>query len=143
MGYLLGLDIGTTGTKALLIDENGAIVARALSEYLLSTPHPNWAEQDPADWWRATCATIRSVLAEAGISGDQISGVGVTGQMHGSVFLDEDDEVIRPAILWCDQRTAEQCAWITEAVGAEQIVGDLQSSPDRLHRAQDHLAARQ
>ena len=124
MGYLVGLDIGTTGTKALLIDESGAVVARALSEYPLSTPRPNWAEQNPADWWRATCETIQAALAEAGISGEEVAGVGLSGQMHGSVFLDENDEVIRPAILWCDQRTAEQCAWITEAVGEEDIVAE-------------------
>ncbi len=124
MAYLLGLDVGTTGTKALLIDETGAIVASALSEYPLATPRPNWAEQDPADWWRATCETIRAVLAETNISGGEISGIGLSGQMHGSVFLDEDDEVIRPAILWCDQRTSEQCAWITEAVGEDDIIAE-------------------
>ncbi len=122
MAYLLGLDVGTTGTKALLIDESGAIVARAVSEYELATPHPNWAEQEPTDWWQATCETIQSVLAEANISGDEVAGLGLSGQMHGSVFLDENDEVIRPAILWCDQRTADQCEWITERVGAENVV---------------------
>jgi len=124
VAYLLGLDVGTTGTKALLIDESGAIVARAVSEYELATPHPNWAEQDPADWWQATCQTIQSVLAEADVAGDEVAGLGLSGQMHGSVFLDENDQVIRPAILWCDQRTAEQCEWITERVGAEDVVAE-------------------
>ncbi len=124
MAYLLGLDIGTTGTKALLIDQDGGIVARAVSEYELATPRPNWAEQNPADWWQATCQTIQSVLAEAGGAGDEVAGLGLSGQMHGSVFLDENDEVIRPAILWCDQRTADQCEWITEQVGAEDVVAE-------------------
>ncbi|MCK4324452.1 MAG: xylulokinase, partial [Armatimonadetes bacterium] len=84
MAYLLGLDVGTTGTKALLIDEDGGIVARAVSEYELATPHPNWAEQDPADWWQATCQTIQSVLAEADVAGDEVAGLGLSGQMHGS-----------------------------------------------------------
>ncbi len=122
MGYLLGFDVGTTGSKALLIDEAGNVVGRALSEYPLSTPRPNWAEQDPRDWWDATVAATHSVLAEAEISGEQVDGVGLSGQMHGSVFLDKDDEVIRPAILWCDQRTAEQCQWITATVGEADIV---------------------
>lgn len=124
MAYLLGLDVGTTGTKALLIDESGQIVGRALSEYPLSTPRPNWAEQDPEHWWKAAVETIGEVLASAGISGDQVDAVGLSGQMHGSVFLDEQDQVIRPAILWCDQRTAAQCDWITETVGEETLVAE-------------------
>lgn len=124
MGYLIGFDVGTTGTKALLIDETGQIVARALSEYPLATPRPNWAEQEPEHWWQATVATIGEVLASAGISGDQVDAVGLSGQMHGSVFLDEQDQVIRPAILWCDQRTAAQCDWITETVGEEVLVAE-------------------
>ncbi len=122
MGYSLGFDVGTTGTKALLIDEVGQIVARALVEYPLSTPRPNWAEQDPRQWWAATVEAIRMVLSNAGVSGEEVEGIGLSGQMHGSVFLDEADEVIRPAILWCDQRTAAQCEWITETVGEADIV---------------------
>jgi len=124
MGYLIGFDVGTTGTKALLIDESGRIVARALSEYPLSTPRPNWAEQDPEHWWKAAVEAIGEVLASTGISGDQVDAVGLSGQMHGSVFLDEQDQVIRPAILWCDQRTAAQCDWITETVGEETLVAE-------------------
>jgi xylulokinase len=100
VGYLLGLDIGTSGTKTLLVNEEGAIVARALQEYPLSTPRPNWAEQNPEDWWEATAATIAQVLSLAGVHGDEIDAVGLSGQMHGSVFLDERYRVIRPAILW-------------------------------------------
>lgn len=122
MGYLLGFDVGTTGTKALLIDECGTVLARALTEYPLSMPRPNWAEQDPTHWWQATTNAIQAVLAEASVSGEEVDGVGLSGQMHGSVFLDEADEVIRPAILWCDQRTAAQCEWITETVGEGDII---------------------
>jgi xylulokinase len=124
MAYLLGLDIGTSGTKTLLIDETGKVVARAVAEYPLLTPRPNWAEQNPTDWWEATVATIHRVLEESGLSGDQVSAVGLSGQMHGSVFLDSADEIIRPAILWCDQRTQAQCDWITETVGVETVVAE-------------------
>lgn len=128
MAYLLGIDVGTSGTKALLIDESGKVVARAVSDYPLYTPKPLWAEQEPVDWWRATCESIREVLNKAGATGEEVKGVGLSGQMHGSVFLDENNQVIRPAILWCDQRTATECAWITETVGRERIV-DLTSNP--------------
>jgi xylulokinase len=128
MAYLLGVDVGTSGTKALLIDQSGKVIARAVSEYPLYTPKPLWAEQEPADWWRATCESIREVLRQAGIAGEQVQGVGLSGQMHGSVFLDENNQVIRPAILWCDQRTAAECAWITETVGRERVV-ELTSNP--------------
>ncbi len=128
MAYLLGIDVGTSGTKALLIDHRGKVVARAVSEYPLYTPKPLWAEQEPADWWRATCESIREVLRQAGITGEQVQGMGLSGQMHGSVFLDENNQVIRPAILWCDQRTAAECAWITETVGRERVV-ELTSNP--------------
>ncbi len=124
MAFLVGLDVGTTGTKTLLIDERGQVIASALAEYPMAVPRPNWAEQDPADWWRAAVATIRSVLADSGVDPTQIKGVGLSGQMHGSVFLDGDNKVIRPAILWCDQRTAAQCQWIHEAVGYETVVAE-------------------
>ena len=125
---LLGIDIGTSGTKTLLVDDNGAVLASAGYEYPLSTPRPGWAEQDPADWWDATRATVRSVLNQSGISADSIRGVGLSGQMHGSVFLDAQNRVLRPALLWCDQRTASQCDWITQTVGAERVV-ELLSNP--------------
>jgi xylulokinase len=124
MGYLIGIDIGTSGTKTLLIDETGRKVASATVEYPLYTPRPLWAEQDPADWWNATVEGIRQVLGEGGISGGEVMALGLSGQMHGSVFLDAAHQVIRPAILWCDQRTAAQCAWITERVGAETLVAE-------------------
>jgi xylulokinase len=128
MAALLGIDIGTSGTKTLLIDAEGRPLASATAEYPLSTPRPGWAEQEPEHWWQATVATVREVLAKAGLSGRDVSGIGLSGQMHGSVFLDASNRVLRPALLWCDQRTAAQCAWITEQVGAERVV-ELTANP--------------
>lgn len=124
MAYLLGIDIGTSGTKTLLIDEAGTAVCSAVAEYPLYTPRPNWAEQDPQHWWDATVATVQQVLRESGIRGEEVKGIGLSGQMHGSVFLDRAHRVIRPALLWCDQRTAAQCRWITERVGREDLVAE-------------------
>jgi len=122
MPLLLGIDIGTTGTRALLIDEAGHVVSSAVAEYPLYTPHPQWAEQDPVDWWKATCEATRTVLARAGVHGSEVGGVGLSGQMHGVVLLDENDEVLRPSIIWADQRSQAQCDWITEQVGAERLI---------------------
>ena len=120
--YLLGIDIGTTGSKALLIHTTGEPAAEATAEYPMSTPHPLWAEQDPAEWWSATLTAIREALARAGATGTQVAGVGLTGQMHGLVLLDAAGQVLRPCIMWNDQRTAEQCAAITQSVGAARIL---------------------
>ena len=128
MPYLVGIDIGTSGTKTILMDETGEVRARATQEYPLYTPRPQWSEQDPADWWAATCATVQKVLQTAGIEAREIAGIGLSGQMHGSVFLDEAGEIIRPALLWNDQRTQAECDWITETVGREKIV-ELISNP--------------
>ncbi len=120
--YLLGIDIGTGGSRAVAIDANGRVAASANAEHEpFASPHIGWAEQDPADWWRAACESIRGVLA-AGIKADAIAGVSFSGQMHGSVFLDATDKVVRPALLWCDQRTVDQCREITEKVGRERII---------------------
>ncbi len=124
MTYLMGIDVGTTSARALIIDEQGNVIGSGVTEYPLDTPRPNWAEQDPHDWWAGTVASIREAMAEAGISGEAIEGVGLSGQMHGSVFLDAKDEVVRPAILWCDQRTAKQCETITETVGEKELVAE-------------------
>lgn len=130
MPLFLGLDTGTSGTKALLIDENGAVRAADTQEYPLSTPHPQWAEQHPdQDWWRAAVAAIRAVLAKAGVSGAEVGGVGLTGQMHGSVFLDRNNSVLRPALLWCDSRTGAECAEITDAVGGGQRLFEVIGQP--------------
>ncbi len=117
MAYLLGIDVSTTGAKALLIDERGSVVADATTEYPLSTPHPLWSEQSPADWWQGVRSSLQAALAKAGLKGEEISGVGLTGQMHGLVMMDRSGQVLRPAILWNDQRTGPQCAEITERAG--------------------------
>lgn len=128
MGLFLGIDTGTSGTKAILIDPDGHLKASATVEYPLSTPHPQWAEQDPeAHWWPAAVQAVRTVLAQADATGDDIQGVGLTGQMHGAVFLDHSHRVLRPAMLWCDARTGDQCDQITELAGGpdglHQIIG--------------------
>jgi xylulokinase len=112
---LLGLDVGTSGVKALALARDGRIVARAERDYPLSTPRPGWAEQDPEDWWRATEAAL-------GDLGVQATTIGLSGQMHGLVALDEHERVLRPAILWNDQRTAAECAEIEERVGLERLI---------------------
>ncbi len=117
MSYLLGLDVSTTATKALLIDALGKVVAVASSEYGLSTPEPLWAEQDPALWWRATQSAINKVIAVSAVEASEIRGVGLTGQMHGLVLLDDAGDVLRPAILWNDQRSAAECEEIRERMG--------------------------
>jgi len=122
MGYLIGADIGTTGAKTLICDEAGDVLSTATVEYPIYQPRPLWSEQDPADWWRATCESVRRVIAKAGVSGREVKGIGLSGQMHGLVMLDERHEVIRPAILWNDQRTAAECAEITEAIGHERLI---------------------
>lgn len=118
MPLFLGLDIGTSGAKAIVCDGNGQIVAIALAEYPLSTPQPLWSEQNPADWWQGAQQAVREVVRS--VDARQIVGIGLTGQMHGSVFLDAHQQVIRPALLWNDQRTAAECAEITQRVGAER-----------------------
>ncbi|MFH0795496.1 MAG: xylulokinase [Candidatus Omnitrophota bacterium] len=117
----LGIDVGTSGVKALLVDTDGNVVDQTTEEYPLLTPKPLWAEQNPEDWWSATIKTCRTISGRSRSKGD-ISGLGLTGQMHGSVFLDKDDRVIRPAILWCDQRTGEEVKEIEERIGRERII---------------------
>ena len=130
MSLFLGLDTGTSGTKAILIDETGALRASETQEYALSTPQPQWAEQNPdTDWWTAAQAVIRAVIAKAGVTGADIGGVGLTGQMHGSVFLDKAGEVLRPALLWCDARTGAECEQITQAAGGRQRLFELIGQP--------------
>ena len=98
----IGIDVGTGGTRALVIDQTGRIIGSATAEHVpFATPRPGWAEQDPADWWRATGEAVRGALAAAGIDGGGIASVGFSGQMHGSTLLDAQDRVVRPALLWC------------------------------------------
>ncbi len=121
MKYVLGIDIGTTGVKTLLLSENGDITASHSTEYPLLIPKPNWAEQNPEDWWKATISSIRACLGKT-ISSTEVQAIGLTGQMHSSVFLDIDGNVLRPAILWCDQRTESQCRQIIDIVGFNQLI---------------------
>jgi xylulokinase len=126
---LLGLDIGTTGVKALVIDDAGTTLATYTSEYPMDVPRPGWAEQNPEDWWAATKIATKAVLAQSSLTGSDIKGVGLSGQMHSSVFLDADDQVIRPALLWCDGRTTKQRYDIVDAVGGENEMRNLVSNP--------------
>lgn len=122
MAYFLGIDVSTTATKALLIDDTGDVRAMASSEYDFQTPRPLWSEQDPQLWWQGAKSSIRKVLHEAQITGQEVQAVGLTGQMHGLVLLDEAGELLRPAILWNDQRTAAECDEIRAKVGPERLI---------------------
>jgi len=122
MNYFLGIDTSTTSSKALLIDERGEVIAVASSPHTLQTPKPLWSEQNPLEWWGAVSASIKSVLEKAGVSGERIAAVGLTGQMHGLVLLDEAGNVLRPAILWNDQRTQSQCDEIHQRIGKEKFI---------------------
>ncbi|MBI5353823.1 MAG: xylulokinase [Chloroflexi bacterium] len=122
MDYFLGIDTSTTSSKALLIDSNGEVIAVAASSHTLQTPKPLWSEQNPLEWWDAVAASIKSVLEKAGVSGERVVAVGLTGQMHGLVLLDEAGNVLRPAILWNDQRTQSQCDEIHKRIGREKFI---------------------
>lgn len=126
--YLIGSDIGTSGTKTVLFDEEGNTVASALREYPLYQPENGWAEQDPRDWWRAVYETIHEVIDKSGVGAENINGIGLSGQMHGLVMLDANDEIIRPAIIWCDQRTGRECEEMTDIIGRETLV-DITGNP--------------
>lgn len=127
--YFLGIDVGTGGSRAVLIDADGRITASATVEHVMfASPNVGWAEQDAEDWWRASAAAVRAILAENEISAEQIKSVGFSGQMHGAVLLDARDNVLRPSIIWCDQRTSEQCETITTKIGAEKLI-ELVSNP--------------
>ncbi|MGI6694637.1 MAG: xylulokinase [Christensenellales bacterium] len=122
MRYLLGIDLGTSGTKTVLFDHDGHAVASATREYPLYQPENGWAEQAPQDWWEAAVATIRQVLEESKVAPEAIAALGISGQMHGLVMLDEAGEVLRPSIIWADQRTGAECEDITRLVGAERLI---------------------
>jgi len=123
----LGLDIGTSGVKAILVAANGDVVAAMTTPLTLSTPRPGWAEQHPDDWWSATVQSIRGVLAQQ--PDLSVASVGISGQMHSSVFLDRGGHVVRPALLWCDGRTTAECAEITRRVGCEERLRDWVRNP--------------
>jgi xylulokinase len=120
---LLGIDVGTGGTRAVILSETGKVLASATHEHApFASPQAGWAEQDPHDWWRAATGAIREVLQRAGITGAEISCIGLAGQMHGAVLLDENNQVLRPALIWCDQRTQAQCDWLTQTIGAQRMI---------------------
>ncbi|MBQ4304815.1 MAG: xylulokinase, partial [Lachnospiraceae bacterium] len=115
--YTIGIDLGTSATKFLLVSEDGSIASTVTKEYGLSFPHPGWSEQEPADWWKAVLEGIPELIRD--VDRSQIAGIGLGGQMHGLVVLDERDEVIRPAILWNDGRTGKQVDYLNETIGRD------------------------
>jgi len=121
--YFLGIDVGTGGTRALVIDESGRVIASATEEHRpFASPQIGWAEQDPSDWWRACGMAVRKALAQGNLRGDQIACVGLSGQMHGAVLLDEQARVVRPALIWCDVRTEKQSRDLTAQIGVERLI---------------------
>ena len=122
MNYFIGIDASTTATKSLLMDESGSVVAAAAAEYGFDAPQPLWSEQSPLLWWDGAVESIRMVVAKSGIAADDVAGIGLTGQMHGLVLLDAAGEILRPSILWNDQRTAAQCDEIRRRVGRERLI---------------------
>ena len=122
MALVLGIDVSTTATKAVLVAEDGSVRGIGTTEYPYDVPRPLWSEQDPRLWWDGAVESVRAVLATSGVSGNEVVAVGLTGQMHGLVLLDERDEVLRPAILWNDQRTGAECDAIRAALGPERLV---------------------
>jgi xylulokinase len=119
----LGIDVGTGGTRAVVIDAAGRVVATATADHApFASPQAGWAEQDPRDWWRATAEAVRAVLTGEKVAADSIAAVGFSGQMHGATLLDAADEPLRPALIWCDQRTEKQCRELTAQIGAERLI---------------------
>lgn len=129
MAYYLGVDIGTSGTKSLLIDESGNPIAEATATYPLATPKPLWTEQNPDDWWNATKSTIQAVVKKAKVKPAEVRAIGLSGQMHGSVFLNARGKVIRPALLWNDQRTSAECEEITKRAGGREALIRMVANP--------------
>ncbi len=122
MSYVIGVDLGTSGTKTVLFDEKGTVIASMTIEYPMYQPKNGYAEQDPADWYNAAVNTIKCVIEKSGVSKDDIVGIGLSGQMHGLVMLDEDNNVIRKSIIWCDQRTAAEVEEMNEKIGREKLI---------------------
>ena len=129
MKYVIGIDVGTSGTKTVLFDECGKVMASSTVEYPMSQPQNGWAEQDPADWWNASAKTTKTVIEKAGVDPRDIAGVGISGQMHGLVMLDENNEVLRPSIIWCDQRTGAECEDIERLIGGRAELIRITANP--------------
>jgi len=121
--YVLGIDIGTGGTRAVIMDDRGSIVASATAEHEpFASPKIGWAEQQPEDWWRAARLAVRQAIAQGKLQKEQIACVGFSGQMHGAVMLDSFDQVVRPALIWCDVRTGKQCQELSQQIGFERLI---------------------
>jgi xylulokinase len=129
MPHLLGIDIGTSGTKTLICNDDGNVLATAMAEHAISSPRPGWSEQDPEDWWAATAKATKVVLKRANVKPADIGGIGLSGQMHGSVFLGTGPKPLRTALLWNDQRTVEQCRQIEEKAGGREALIELVANP--------------
>src|SRR5215470_10831102 len=129
MSIFLGIDVGTSGTKTIAINQRGKILADATAEYPLYHPKPLWSEQDPEDWWKATVTTVRAVVKKAKLKAADVKSIGLSGQMHGSVFLDKQNRVIRRALLWNDQRTGAECEEIEDRVGGRAKLIKLVANP--------------
>ena len=129
MPHLLGIDIGTSGTKTLVCDGDGKVLATATAEHPISSPKPGWSEQNPQDWWDATCTATKAVLKKAKVKPADVGGIGLSGQMHGSVFLADGEKALRPALLWNDQRTAQQCAETEAKAGGRERLIDMVANP--------------
>jgi xylulokinase len=117
MSHLIGIDIGTSGAKAILVSPNGKVLADAVALYPASHPKPLWSEQDPEYWWTGTVKAVRELMKKSKVKPADVAAIGLSGQMHGSVFLDKASKVVRPAILWNDQRTAAECEEIERRAG--------------------------
>ncbi len=129
MSYVMGLDVGTTGTRAVIVRPDGHVVGAATGDHQpMRMPKPGWAEQDPEDWWQATVQAIRAALEQARVQASDLAAIGFSGQMHGVVLLDKTNAVLRPSLIWCDQRSQAQCDWITAQVGADRLI-QLVSNP--------------
>ena len=122
MEYIIGVDLGTSGTKTVLFDRTAQVVASAVEEYPMYQPQNGWAEQDPEDWWHAAASTCRQVLEQSGVDPKDVKGLGLSGQMHGLVMLDKNCRVLRRSIIWCDQRSGRQCEEITRRVGRDRLI---------------------
>ena len=129
MQAVVGIDVGTGGSRAVVVGEDGRVSAAATVAHApFASPRTAWAEQEPEDWWRASRAAIREVLAKSGTGAASVRAIGLSGQMHGAVLVDASGEVVRPAIIWCDQRTEAECQWLTQTVGAKRLL-ELTSNP--------------
>ena len=129
MAYVMGIDVGTSGTRAIIVRPDGHVVGAATGDHQpMLMLKPGWAEQEPSDWWEATIKAVRAALDAAGLKGDDIAAIGLSGQMHGVCLLDKTRAVLRPSLIWCDQRSQAQCDWITNKVGADRLI-QLVSNP--------------